>query len=135
MTAELHSDRGEETAGLNPQALGPWEPGLAARCRPGPAGVSPDGRIALVSEALPRNLEDENGALVVTVFSRDGDAIATWPAPDGLLTWAGVAFDGSRFVALVRSRPGKGPDESSVAVAASADTVGWGRDGSLPDTR
>lgn len=86
--------------------------------RPKPAGVAPDGRIAVVSEALPSRAEESDGPRVVTIFSREGDALATWPAPDGLLTWAGAAFDGSRFVALVRPAFTGVDPEPGLAVAA-----------------
>jgi hypothetical protein len=87
--------------------------------RPAPAAVAPDGRIAVVSEARPLLPEDSDDERVVTIFSREGDALATWPAPEGLLPWAGAAFDGSRFAALVRA-PSAGSSKGIGVVALDA---------------
>jgi hypothetical protein len=87
--------------------------------RPGPAAVAPDGSIALVSEAKPRDLMEPDAGHVVTIYGREGEAIRTWAAPDGILTWAGVAFDGTHFVALARgaaSTPSRTEVEPSIAV-------------------
>jgi hypothetical protein len=87
--------------------------------RPGPAAVAPDGTLAVVSWSQSGRDADRwnrGGETVVTILTPDGDALATWPAPDGLAEWSGVAFDGSSFASLVHA---EGAPDDAVAVAVS----------------
>lgn len=80
---------------------------------PGPAGTAPDGSIAIVSGASSASdLDPQTHPPVVTLFDRLGAPLRTWPAPEGLINWAGdVAFDGRQLAFATRSptattRPG-----------------------------
>jgi hypothetical protein len=91
---------------------------------PGPVAVAPDGRIAVVSDARPRDLMHPSGARVVAIYARDGEAVATWPAPEGLLSFANAAFDGSRFVALAEGPAPDSKDREPVIAVVASDAKG-----------
>ncbi|MBD8526709.1 hypothetical protein [Pseudomarimonas arenosa] len=77
---------------------------------PGPAGTAPDGSIAIVSGASSASaLDPRTHPPLVTVYAANGDAQVTWPAPSGLVSWAGdVAFDRQRLAFVTRH-----PDSAS----------------------
>jgi hypothetical protein len=69
------------------------------------AAVAPDGSIAIVSEVESHAGDPKAGrSTVVTLFSKSGDPVATWPVPDGMIGHYGtMATDGTRIAFLQRS--------------------------------
>lgn len=80
---------------------------------PGPAGVAPDGSIAIMSDAIVLSHEREEPPSV-TLYSAVGEALITWPAPEGALPWADFAFDGVHLAFLSVSEDD--PDSAFVIV-------------------
>ena len=72
---------------------------------PGPGSVAQDGSIALVSGAHPDPTSRTPPNILITIFSADGHAVVTWPAPSDISTFDGeVAFDGERIAFVLRPR-------------------------------
>jgi hypothetical protein len=70
---------------------------------PGPGAVSPDGSIAIVSGARGDPLSRSPPKVLVSIFSKDGEPITTWPAPSGISTSEGaLAFDGEKLAFVER---------------------------------
>jgi sugar lactone lactonase YvrE len=80
---------------------------------PGPASVAADGAIAIVNGVSHENLDSSVPTL--TILSRSGDAVATWPTPSSLVSLdGGVAFDGRQVAFLVSAERWKPPTSVQV---------------------
>lgn len=80
---------------------------------PGPAGVAPDGSIAIMSDAIVLHYGHAEPPSV-TLYSAAGDALTTWPVPPGVLAWADFAFDGAHLA--FRAGSDDDPDSAFVIV-------------------
>lgn len=75
---------------------------------PGPAAVAPDGSFAVISGARGDPMSRTPPTVLVTIFTAEGTASATWPAPSSISMFNGaMAFDGHHVAFVFASNDHK----------------------------